>query len=1202
MTNPTVITVDAPIAVDSGNTVDQLSQIVPLASGGFMVIWDSGNSNLDLMGRSYDANGNPTGGTVQLATGATAIAGAVGLANGNFVVVYQGATAGGIQGQVFTANGTPVGSGVSPFPVVNENTSISALKNGGFVVAYAGIDSSLGNAIFNVYTQAYDALGNKVGPAIRVNATSYNGGGYTSRDLQPQIVSLTNGGYVVAWYSDDGGGQVFAQQFDASGARIGAEIATGVGTVGDSPSVAALADGGFVIGWNPAGGFSQAQIFDASSRPIGNPIDVSEAVVGGTASGGFIAQNGPDLQFYNSEGTATSALLDNDTVRGTVAGLSNGQLVATSLSTGESVTAVIITPSTASTLNPELPPTVTATSLTTAQGNSLAPDSSVALADLITTADPDGNGEGITEYEFTDTTAGTGASFIVSGNPIAAGQTIDLTPAQFASAQFQVGSEASDNLTIRVFNGQAWSDPATAIIETVERPTNSPFLGTGNETLAVGQQIPIAALFNVGGGAVYDYRFIDTTTDPSSGSLLVDGVAQLPNEVVQVDPDQLQSVSFVNGTDPTTLSISIFNGTSWQTPQTVTISQLVLPSPALSTSFSGVDFDAVTSLTDYEFIPPDASGAVGPNNVIEVTNGSIEWYSKSGTLQDSQSLFSFFGQSGPTLTDPRVIYDATAGRFVVAAISAPGSGVGPELVLAESKDSNPNDGWIYQTHAFSGTIAGQSLIPDYTSLASNGSSVFVGVNLFGATSLSEVGSEVLTYSFSTLATEAGTAAKPATDAGVIVSDPAKAAGLSTDLDTTMPAKMLSLPTGTTQEFLVSYSGIHAGADSIVTVLTESSGSNPTFAATQFDVGNIDSYTSSSTSDMSAPQPGGNVAIDANDDRITDAVYSNGYLYAVANVIPTSGDDAGVPTVHWWEFNATNPSDITLVDQGNVDGNAISPGAATFDGSISVDSNGDFLINFSASGPSLDPGSYYVLHRIGDPASTVETPVALAAGQSTYVRTFGSGENRWGDNSGVAIDPSSPDTFWLFNEYAETQGSTDPDTGESGRWGTEIGSVVVPNTANFSSDTSGVTADLATGVAVDGSGTTTSLQGMENIVGSPFASTLIGDANNNALTGGAGNDTMIGGGGDNTLNGGGGINTVDYSSAPAAVNVNLATGLVSNNGYGGIDTLSNIQSVIGTPFNDTFTVLASGLTSATTITGGGGSDTLDIASAGTVGAS
>jgi Ca2+-binding RTX toxin-like protein len=55
--------------------------------------------------------------------------------------------------------------------------------------------------------------------------------------------------------------------------------------------------------------------------------------------------------------------------------------------------------------------------------------------------------------------------------------------------------------------------------------------------------------------------------------------------------------------------------------------------------------------------------------------------------------------------------------------------------------------------------------------------------------------------------------------------------------------------------------------------------------------------------------------------------------------------------------------------------------------------------------------------------------------------------------------------------------------------------------------------------------------------------------NDILDGGAGNDTLIGGAGNDTLIGGNGIDTADYSTATAAVTVNLSTTGAQNTGAG-----------------------------------------------------
>jgi Ca2+-binding RTX toxin-like protein len=98
--------------------------------------------------------------------------------------------------------------------------------------------------------------------------------------------------------------------------------------------------------------------------------------------------------------------------------------------------------------------------------------------------------------------------------------------------------------------------------------------------------------------------------------------------------------------------------------------------------------------------------------------------------------------------------------------------------------------------------------------------------------------------------------------------------------------------------------------------------------------------------------------------------------------------------------------------------------------------------------------------------------------------------------------------------------------------------------------------------------------------------LIGVGASGQLEGGSGNDTLIGGAGIDFLNGGAGNDVLDgkdgkdgknaavYANAPAGVFVDLANGF-ANDGYGTTDTLSNIQNVEGTIFNDTLIANSAG---------------------------
>lgn len=127
----------------------------------------------------------------------------------------------------------------------------------------------------------------------------------------------------------------------------------------------------------------------------------------------------------------------------------------------------------------------------------------------------------------------------------------------------------------------------------------------------------------------------------------------------------------------------------------------------------------------------------------------------------------------------------------------------------------------------------------------------------------------------------------------------------------------------------------------------------------------------------------------------------------------------------------------------------------------------------------------------------------------------------------------------------------------------------------SSPAAAVTASLNTGTAT-GLGNDT-FSNFENLQGTNFADTLTGDATNNIIEGCNGNDTIDGLGGDDTAS---------YANATSAVAVSLTTN--TSSGGAGVDSLSNIESLLGSGFDDTL----SGDGNANTLTGGEGSDTLD----------
>ncbi len=134
---------------------------------------------------------------------------------------------------------------------------------------------------------------------------------------------------------------------------------------------------------------------------------------------------------------------------------------------------------------------------------------------------------------------------------------------------------------------------------------------------------------------------------------------------------------------------------------------------------------------------------------------------------------------------------------------------------------------------------------------------------------------------------------------------------------------------------------------------------------------------------------------------------------------------------------------------------------------------------------------------------------------------------------------------------------------------------------FSNTGTGVTVDLNQqgGAQNTGAAGSDTLTGIENLVGSQYDDTLIGDANANIIEGGAGNDRLIGGAGDDTAS---------YAGATAGVVVSLLSqGTAQATVGAGNDTLSGFQNLLGSAYSDSL----SGDLAENVISGGSGNDFL-----------
>lgn len=159
-------------------------------------------------------------------------------------------------------------------------------------------------------------------------------------------------------------------------------------------------------------------------------------------------------------------------------------------------------------------------------------------------------------------------------------------------------------------------------------------------------------------------------------------------------------------------------------------------------------------------------------------------------------------------------------------------------------------------------------------------------------------------------------------------------------------------------------------------------------------------------------------------------------------------------------------------------------------------------------------------------------------------------------------------------------------------------------ADYSGSDTGVQVYLTTGEGVGGHAEGDILYGIENLTGTGFADTFVGNFLDNVLRGGASDDSLDGGDGNDRIEGGAdaddmdggdGIDTLIYRQSTAGVTVNLATGTASGGDAEG-DTFANFENLRGGSGDDTLTGddqanAIYGEAGVDTIRGGGGNDVI-----------
>jgi predicted Fe-Mo cluster-binding NifX family protein len=232
-----------------------------------------------------------------------------GLADGGWVVSWmsyqQDGSGYGIYQQRYNADGTTNGLETQVNTSTaqgQENASVTGLADGGWVVTWMSSHPS-GNS-YHIYQQRYDVTGDIVGGEVTVGTPSSDG------ERSPSMTALADGGWVTTWTAYETPSYdsfVYQQRYDSSGVAVGnvdTVSTTGAPGSGVLSSTVALSDGGWLVVWSNMDGMGSGDVGVYSQRfdSNGNAVGTEVTVYSGDGMGMGIASDAPGVTLLSDGG------------------------------------------------------------------------------------------------------------------------------------------------------------------------------------------------------------------------------------------------------------------------------------------------------------------------------------------------------------------------------------------------------------------------------------------------------------------------------------------------------------------------------------------------------------------------------------------------------------------------------------------------------------------------------------------------------------------------------------------------------------------------------------------------------------------------------------------------------------------------------------------------------------------------------------
>lgn len=454
---------------------------------------------------------------------------------------------------------------------------------------------------------------------------------------------------------------------------------------------------------------------------------------------------------------------------------------------------------------------------------------------------------------------------------------------------------------------------------------------------------------------------------------------------------------------------------------------------------------------DQEVTPPNEDVAASPSDVVEVVNSTIYVFSRSGTAVGAADLNVFMNVlSGFHSSDPRVIYDASAGRFWVTVTEVPDSYSSPSncpqaapVLIAVSASSNPLPfgGWIVYglpMAQFGGTT-GQPLTEfgDQPGLGISTSTITVTFDDYTCANQFN-GSEIDVLQKTDFEKNQGFSSLYYFYDGPFAPQPVQALGaisLTYIVSNQSDCAGNGCLNGTPDALVQGFTGTPEGTGGVT------NGPFVYIPMTPTAVNDTTFFLPPADQPSPAPQ------LQTNDDRFLNAVWENGQIWtADGTSCQPTGDTVQRDCLDYVEVAAsgtTNTIGGTLTNQ--LDNVGIN-GSDLFYPAVSLDSAGDVITVFDESSTTMNPSIIDASIASGTATlssyHTLHTSPTYYNGNDLFSGACDTNGCRWGDYSGAAQDPVNPKDVWVVSGSVDNTTALGVCTTIHACWNTQIDDVTV----------------------------------------------------------------------------------------------------------------------------------------------------------------